>query len=143
MYIQVCKSIEFVPHSPSTSVAETMNNIAKLIRRRDRARKKLAHIGELQPGTLQENYTRCGRQNCRCATDPDALHGPHYMINRSIGGKTRSMRLRENEVDTVKPWLNEFERFKQVCAEFLEASELLADERLADLRKHGLGKKKR
>ena len=55
--IQVYNSIEFVPHLLSPSVAVIINKIAKLVRRYDRARNKLAEIGNMQPGTLQENKT--------------------------------------------------------------------------------------
>jgi hypothetical protein len=38
-------------------------------------------------GTLMERKKKCGRPNCRCASDPDAVHGPYYEWNRWKGGR--------------------------------------------------------
>ena len=116
-----------------------MTDIAQLIRRRDRAR--FAEIGDLQPGTLQSGFTRCGKKNCRCATDDEARHGPHYLINRSIDGHNRSTRVRADELDDLDPLLKEYQHFKQVSAEFLKASEALSEARRQLRREQGGSKK--
>ncbi len=114
----------------SSHTGKLMNNtIAKLIQRRNRARARFARIGDLQPGTLQENYTRCGKPNCACATDDRARHGPHYLINCSIEGNRRSLRLRADEIDEARTLLDEYQLFRQVSAEFLKASEELSNAR--------------
>ncbi len=33
-------------------------------------------------GTLMERKKKCGKPNCRCSRDPDALHGPYHEWNR-------------------------------------------------------------
>jgi hypothetical protein len=37
-------------------------------------------------GTLHTRTKVCGKKNCRCATDPDARHGPYYEWSRRQDG---------------------------------------------------------
>jgi len=32
------------------------------------------------PGTMARRFMRCGKSNCRCKTDPPALHGPYWHL---------------------------------------------------------------
>ena len=45
-----------------------------LIEARDRAKEEFQMIGDIRPGSLQENLTRSGNPNCRCAEDGAARH---------------------------------------------------------------------
>lgn len=38
-------------------------------------------------GTLHRRLRKCGKPSCRCARDPDALHGPYYQWSRVEGGR--------------------------------------------------------
>jgi len=38
-------------------------------------------------GTLLRRWMTCGKTTCRCATDPDARHGPYYEWGRMKRGK--------------------------------------------------------
>ena len=46
----------------------------KLIEARARAKEEFQTIGEVRPESLQENLTRGGKPNCRCAEDDAARH---------------------------------------------------------------------
>ena len=43
-------------------------------RERDSLRRKLSEIGNFLPATQQELRRKCGKPNCRCATDRVAWH---------------------------------------------------------------------
>jgi hypothetical protein len=47
-------------------------------RRIDAAKRQIAKIGLICAGTLHERTKSCGKAGCRCATDPNARHGPYY-----------------------------------------------------------------
>lgn len=49
--------------------------------------KQLAGIDLVCSGTLTERTKTCGKANCRCATDPDARHGPYHEWSWREGGK--------------------------------------------------------
>jgi hypothetical protein len=52
-------------------------------------RNEFAGIGLICSGTLLERTKTCGKPNCRCATDPQARHGPYYEWSWREGGKLR------------------------------------------------------
>ncbi len=110
-----------------------MADIEKLIAARDRAREEFQTIGDMRPGSLQENLTRCGKPNCRCAEDDAARH-PGTILTRSIDGKISSTRLRRGEVEEVRGLLDEHRRFRGVVSAFVAASESLAEARRQEKR---------
>ncbi len=105
-----------------------MADIEELIEARDRAREEFQTIGDMRPGSLQENLTRCGKPNCRCAEDDAARH-PGTILTRSIDGKVSSTRLRRGEVEETRSLLDEYQRFRSVVSAFVAASESLAEAR--------------
>ncbi len=109
-----------------------MANIDELVRRRDQALARFATLGDLRPGKLTLNYRKCGKSRCHCAGDDSPGHGPSYVLNRSIRGKTRSLRIRPDEVAQTRALLDEHERFLVIAAQYLEASEALADARRSE-----------
>lgn len=54
-------------------------------KRIDKLREAIAGIDLLCSGTLVERMMRCGKPNCRCATDASARHGPYYQWGRMRG----------------------------------------------------------
>ena len=55
-----------------------------------RIRRIQAHIARFDfvcSGTLLTRTKVCGKPNCRCATDPEARHGPYYEWSRREGGR--------------------------------------------------------
>lgn len=120
-----------------------MTDIDQLIERRDRALAQFATIGDMRPGTLQVTYSKCGKPNCRCAHDETAKHGPHYMVSRSLEGRMKHTRLRPEEVEAAQEQLDEYERFQAISAEFIHASEEVAETQRLALRNGDPVKKKR
>ncbi len=51
---------------------------AKHRKKMERIRKGIAKIGLACSGTLYVRKKACGKPNCRCAKNPDQLHGPYY-----------------------------------------------------------------
>jgi hypothetical protein len=52
-----------------------------------RLRERIGAIEHLCSGTLTERVTRCGKSGCRCATEPQARHGPYYQWGHMRDGK--------------------------------------------------------
>ena len=106
-----------------------MTDIDQLIERRDRALAQFATLGDLRPGTLAANFTKCGNPGCRCAVDDAAKHGPYYMVNRTLEGERKSVRLRADEVEAVQGELDEYKRYLAMSVAFIRASEDLSEAR--------------
>ena len=65
---------------------------------RQRKRFLLAQL-KIRPDSLRaslvERFSRCGKANCHCHTDPEAKHGPFYYLNRCFPkGKMQSLLLK-------------------------------------------------
>src|SRR5437773_12174878 len=59
------------------------------LRRKDLFR-QLENLGDFRRGTISVNYRKCGKSNCACARKGHPGHGPQYLWNVSIGGKTQA-----------------------------------------------------
>lgn len=57
------------------------------LRRIEVIRAKIAGMDLVCPGTLLERRKTCGKPNCRCAKDPNALHGPYHEWTRLEEGR--------------------------------------------------------
>jgi len=52
-------------------------------------RRKIDRMDFVASGTLHSRTKVCGRSNCKCATDPEARHGPYHEWSRRSEGKLR------------------------------------------------------
>jgi hypothetical protein len=50
-------------------------------------RRAISDMDYVASGTLHTRTKVCGRNNCRCADDPDARHGPYYEWSRRQDGR--------------------------------------------------------
>ena len=59
--------------------------------------------GELL-GSLHQEYKRCGKSTCRCASGlPADLHGPYWVRRwRDAAGRTRKQYVRKDDVNSVR-----------------------------------------
>jgi hypothetical protein len=60
----------------------------------EQARKRIEHIRAALPefelvcsGSLVRRMIKCGKPNCRCASDKDARHGPYWQWGHMRAGK--------------------------------------------------------
>ena len=63
---------------------------------------EIAGIDLICSGTLLERTKSCGKPNCRCATDPQARHGPYYEWSWREGGKLRHKIVPAEKADRVR-----------------------------------------
>lgn len=108
--------------------------IEKLRQRRDQLRNALAEIGEMRPGSLAERYRRCGKPNCWCAQPGKRGHGPSFSLTHSVHGKTVTRIIPPDGVERTRQQIAEYQRFRALAQEVVEASERLCD---AELRQDG------
>jgi len=74
----------------------------KIRSRTSEIRKAITSMDLLSSGTLHTRMKSCGRPNCRCANDPDALHGPYYEWNRWIDGRLAHRIVSEEQAELVE-----------------------------------------
>lgn len=96
--------------------------------RRQRLWQDLAALGDFRRGTLSVNYRRCGKPTCACAQAGHPGHGPQYLWNATIGGKSHARNLRLGpEVEKVGAEVETYRTFVRLCAELVEVNERICD----------------
>jgi hypothetical protein len=98
--------------------------------RRKKLFRRMEDLGDFRRGTISVNYRKCGKSNCACARKDHPGHGPQYLWNVSVGGKTQARNL------PVGPELEKAEREVERYRAFLRLSQELAEvnDRICQLR---------
>jgi hypothetical protein len=65
----------------------------------------LVPVGFISQGSVVASYTTCGKASCRCASDPDARHGPYWQWTSAVHGRTVGQRLTPSEAALYKQWI--------------------------------------
>lgn len=105
----------------------------RLQRRLGRCKQELGKIQIALLGSVIERFMPCGKPGCRCQAEPPQLHGPYYQWTAKIDGKTKTLRLRPEEVEDFRAWIAEGRRLEECIREWralsLEAVERLRGDR--------------
>ena len=76
-------------------------------------KKTLLKVEGMRPGSLTEQYSVCGKKNCRCI-DPEKpkKHGPYYQLSYVHAGKNTSRFIRPQFYKQIKQETEEYKKFK-------------------------------
>ena len=94
--------------------------VKKMEKRIDQIKAAIARIGDMRPGSLNQQFTVCGRPNCHCI-DPKKpkRHGPYYQLSYIHQGKSTSQFIHKEYVSTVQEQLKNYKTFKALMAEWV------------------------
>ena len=95
-------------------------SIGVLETRRDAKLKELARTGPLIQGSLARIGVVCGNPNCKCARGEK--HEGH-ILTKKVRGKTKSLYVPVDMVETVRQWVEEHRRVKRLLREVAELNE--------------------
>lgn len=100
-------------------------------RKIDKIKNDLQKIGEMRPGSLNMQFTKCGKPGCRCQ-DPEKpkRHGPYYQLSYVHHGKSTSQLIQTPQVATVKRQLANYKKFRALTEEWIDLALTQAKERL-------------
>ncbi len=90
---------------------------------------KLAGIGPVLPGSVSEQYSVCGKKNCRCSAKLNPQkHGPRYQLSYAIGGKSSSMFIKKDDIEAAYNMTASYKRMRLLSTELaLESIKLSRD----------------
>jgi hypothetical protein len=74
----------------------------------------LGRLGYVRPGSLVRRFMPCGKPSCRCMGDPPSLHGPYYQWTLRIRGKTKTVRLSEQQARLCAEWIANHRKLKDI-----------------------------
>lgn len=104
------------------------------IRQTDAARQRIAKLrttlGEIEllcSGSLSERMMKCGKPNCRCATDPSARHGPYYEWGRMRAGKIAHRYVTHQQAKVLREAIDNYRLVKKLLRAWEADSERLID----------------
>jgi len=94
--------------------------------------RKLQQVGDMRPGSLNQQLTVCGRSGCRCQ-DPlkPHRHGPYYQLSYVHHGKSTTQFIPKALVPLVARQLKSYKTFKALTTEWVDLALILARQQLA------------
>jgi hypothetical protein len=104
--------------------------IESLERQRDHLCKQMQEIGDSRRGIISVLYRKCGKSNCACAKEGHPGHGPQYLWNTTIKGKSYAKNVKLGpEMQKYLDEIANHRRFVELCEEIV-----VINERICDLR---------
>jgi hypothetical protein len=97
-----------------------------------RIKRQLQQIGEMRPGSLNQQRTVCGREGCRCqAPRSPQKHGPYFQLSYVHQGRSTTQFIPRDLVPPVVQQLDNYKRFKALTTEWVALALALAKDTLA------------
>ena len=99
-------------------------SLESLESRRKELHRELEALGDFRRGTISVNYRKCGKSNCACAQEDHPGHGPQYLWNASVQGKTKAQNLPLGpELEKVEKEVQRYREFVHLCQELVEIND--------------------
>ena len=106
--------------------------LEELEEQRRRLHRQIAEVGDFRRGIISVNYRKCGKANCACARRGHRGHGPQYLWNTTVGGKSRAANLRLGpELEKVQQETDNYRRYVELTKELVELNEKICQLRPA------------
>jgi hypothetical protein len=94
-------------------------------------KREILALGYVRPGSLVRRFMPCGKPGCRCMADPPQLHGPYYQWTWKIAGKTRTVRLSDEQARLCAEWLSNHRNLRSIVRKLEQLSLKQTDKALA------------
>lgn len=102
--------------------ARDRRRLTALEDRHRRLAAQLAEIGFLSRGSVVASYTSCGKDACRCRSDPKQRHGPYWQWTRAVQGRTVSQRLSAGQAELYRQWIANGRALDRIVSRMQELS---------------------
>lgn len=90
--------------------------------------RQLAELGDFRPGTISVNYRKCGKKNCVCARPSHQGHGPQYLWNTTVKGKSLAKNLRMGpELEKARQQAENYQFFLQLTRQMIEVNRKICE----------------
>lgn len=98
----------------------------------EKIKTQLHKIREMRPGSINKQFTVCGKPSCRCQ-DPKnpKKHGPYYQLSYVHQGKSTTQFIQKELLHTVEQQLKNFKMFKLLTTEWVDLALAITREKLA------------
>ena len=104
--------------------------LEELEERRKKLYRELGGLGDFRRGAISVNFRKCGKGYCACAKAGHPGHGPQYLWNATIGGKSRAQNLPLGpELEKVEQEVANYQRLVQWWDQWVEINEKICQRR--------------
>ncbi len=96
--------------------------------KRESLYRKMEELGDFRRGIISVNFRKCGKKNCACAKPGHGGHGPQYLWNTTIKGKSYAKSLRLGA--ELQKYMQETARYREflgLCEELVQLNERISD----------------
>ncbi len=101
-----------------------MKKLGKLEEKKDSIHEQLVSLGDFKRGTISVNYRKCGKKNCACTKPGHPGHGPQYLWNTTIKGKSYAKNLKLGpELRKTLEETDNYKVFLKLCEELVKTNE--------------------
>jgi hypothetical protein len=91
---------------------------------------RLGELGDFRRGSVSENWRRCGKANCACASEGHPGHGPRWLWQRTLpGGRKVARQLSPAELDKVRAELDAYHAFARLTDQIVAVNEAICEAR--------------
>ncbi len=90
----------------------------------------MARPQAMRRGSLGERFMKCGKPACGCHSDPNARHGPYFVLTRGVEHTTRSRFLTPEQVQLARAQVARATQFREQLEQYWQACERWADTEL-------------
>jgi hypothetical protein len=102
--------------------------LASLESKRDQLYRQLMETGDFRRGTISVTYRKCGKKNCACAKEGHPGHGPLYLWNATIGGKSVAKNLKLGvEMDKYREETSNYKKTLSIFDALIEVNEQICN----------------
>lgn len=102
--------------------------LESLQRRQEALYQQLHQIGDFRRGIISVNYRKCGKKNCVCAKEGHPGHGPQFLWNTTIKGKSYAKNLPVGpDLQKYKEETDNYRKFAELCDELVAVKEKICD----------------
>jgi hypothetical protein len=117
---------------PTEQLMQQEKQLKKMEQRIETIKLELHQIGSMRPGSLNKQFTVCGRPGCRCQDqNHPKRHGPYVQLSYVHQGKSTTQFIQKELVPTVTQQLKNFKKFKALTTEWVDLALVIAKEKLA------------
>ena len=111
---------------------EAIMQLEKLEKRVQAIQIKLQSIGEMRPGSLNKQFTVCGRNGCRCQDlNKPKKHGPYYQLSYVHKGKSTTQFIQKELLPIITKQLKNYKIFKALTTEWIDLALAIAQKKLS------------
>src|SRR5512136_2069019 len=104
---------------------ETLESLEK---KRKELYQMLEALGDFRRGTISVNYRKCGKKRCVCTKLGHPGHGPQYLWNTTIKGKSYAKNLKlGSELEKYKKETGNYRDFLNLSAQLVQVSERICE----------------